>query len=379
MKNQKIPKDIIQSAKKAGLDIDNGLASAVYVFEDEHTVVAERKKGSDSGMIIMDIKDAIKKYPWVKDKMWSLLDKDKDEYTRKAYDGFTGGYFVWVKKGVRVDLPIQSCMMIREKGFEQIVHNIVMIEDGAHVNMLTGCFNHHPHNASKHIGMSEMFIGKGAYLNFTMVHDWGGDSFVRPKSMAVLDDGAEFISNYVMLSEVGDLQTSPVVALKGKASAAALTSLIYGQKGSKLDVGGVIDLKGKGSKANMVSRAIARDSSIIKSRGLIVGDDSLCKGHLECQGLLFSDGAKIDAVPELSAKKKGATLSHEAAVGKIAPEEIIYLMSRGLSRKKAIEVIVRGFLDVKILGLPTDFQAKIKALIDSIEAVSYTHLRAHET
>jgi Fe-S cluster assembly scaffold protein SufB len=115
----------------------------------------------------------------------------------------------------------------------------------------------------------------------------------------------------------------------------------------------------------MISRAIAREGSKMIIRGLIEGGNADCKGHLECRGLLIDEEAFLQSIPELIARKKGVEITHEAAVGKISEREITYLMTRKLSRDQAVSLIIRGFMDVGILGLPEALNAEIKRIVEA--------------
>jgi Fe-S cluster assembly scaffold protein SufB len=137
-----------------------------------------------------------------------------------------------------------------------------------------------------------------------------------------------------------------------------------------MDVGSKAVLQGTGSRAEMIARVIAVDRAKIYSRGLLVGEKEDTKAHLECRGLLLSDDALIHAIPELTAKVKGTELSHEAAVGKIAEEQIQYLMARGFSELEAQSLIVRGFMDVGIMGLPQALETEIKRMVDKTTAAA---------
>jgi Fe-S cluster assembly scaffold protein SufB len=197
-------------------------------------------------------------------------------------------------------------------------------------------------------------------LNFTMIHQWSENTLVRPRSAAKVEDGATFVSNYVCMRPVRDVQMYPVAYCSGEDSPLSFNSILYGQKNSQLDIGSKAVLSGKGSSAEMVSRAIAREGSKMIIRGMIEGDNSECKGHLECRGLLMDDESFMQSIPELIARKKGVEITHEAAVGKISEKEITYLMTRRLSRDQAVSLIIRGFMDVSILGLPEALNAEIK-------------------
>ncbi|MFO7710241.1 MAG: SufD family Fe-S cluster assembly protein [Candidatus Woesearchaeota archaeon] len=352
----------MEELKRVGIE-DKEKRSGTYLYEDDSAVLSESR---DENIEIMDIRDALKKYDWLSNYMWQALDPEKDEYTKIARNHYRGGYFMWIKKGAHISLPIQSCMFIKEDNFKQVVHNIVIVDEGAHVDIMTGCLTHANVHTAEHIGMSEFYIKKNAYLNFTMIHDWNDKSLVRPRSAAVVEDGGSFINNYVLLEPVKDIQTAPVTYLKGKDSRATLTSLLQGVGNSKVDVGGTVVLQGEGAQGDIISRAIAKDNSQIFARGLIQGDHPDSKAHLECNGLLLSSSARIHAIPELLATTEGADLSHEAAVGKIAEEEIIYLMSRGLTKQEAEAMIVRGFLDINKLSLPEAFRERVKGLIQQV-------------
>jgi len=198
-----------------------------------------------------------------------------------------------------------------------------------------------------------------------MIHQWSENTLVRPRSGAQVDDNATFISNYVCMHPVRDVQMYPVAYCTGEDSRVSFNSILYGHQNSLLDIGSKAVLSGKGSKAEMISRAIAREGSKMIIRGMIEGDSSDCKGHLECRGLLMDDKSFMQSIPELIAKKKGVEITHEAAVGKISEKEITYLMTRRLSQDQAVSLIIRGFMDVSILGLPEALNAEIKSIIDA--------------
>jgi Fe-S cluster assembly scaffold protein SufB len=219
-------------------------------------------------------------------------------------------------------------------------------------------------NAS-HLGISEIYVKKGAMLNFTMIHQWSENTLVLPRSAAEIAEKATFVSNYVCMRPVKDIQMYPAAYCKGENSRASFNSILYGHKNSQLDIGSKAVLTGKGSKAEMISRAISREGSKITVRGLIEGDSSDCKGHLECRGLLMDDASFMESSPELIAKKKGVEITHEAAVGKISEKEITYLMTRKLSHDQAVSLIIRGFMDVGILGLPDTLNAEIKKIVEA--------------
>ena len=313
----------------------------------------------------MDTKAALKKYSWLEEYRWKLVSKDKDEFTKKVAEDYSGGYFMRILPGAEISFPLQSCLMITERNLEQRVHNIIIAEEGSKAHIITSCLQHSSVPKASHLGISEIYVKKNAMLNFTMIHQWSEDTLVRPRSAAQVEDRATFVSNYVCMRPVRDVQMYPVAYCSGEESRVSFNSILYGQKNSLLDIGSKAVLSGKGSKAEMVSRAIARQGSKMIIRGMIEGDNSECKGHLECRGLLMDDESVMQSIPELIAKKKGVEITHEAAVGKISEKEITYLMTRRLSRDQAVSLIIRGFMDVSILGLPEALNAEIKNIVNT--------------
>jgi Fe-S cluster assembly scaffold protein SufB len=313
----------------------------------------------------MDVKAALKKYSWLEGYMWKLVNKDKDEYTKKVAEDYSGGYFMRILPGAEIAFPLQSCLMITQRNLEQRVHNIIIAEEDSKAHIITSCLQHSSVPNAVHLGVSEIYVKRNALLNFTMIHQWSENTLVRPRTGTAVEDKGTFVSNYICMRPVRDIQMYPVAYCNGEESRASFNSILYGHKNSQLDIGSKAVLTGRDSKAEMVSRAIAREGSKMIIRGMIEGDNPDCKGHLECRGLLMDDESFMQSIPELIAKKKGVEITHEAAVGKISEKEITYLMTRRLTRDQAVSLIIRGFMDVSILGLPDALNREIKRIVDS--------------
>lgn len=325
---------------------------------------------SESGIEVLSYKAAMEKYPWLLDYAWKVVQKDKDEYTRYvASQEKPVGYVIIARKGSKNILPVQACLFL---GREQIqhVHNILIAEEGAELHVISGCASgQHVGKGGAHYGVSEYYIGRNAKISFTMIHTWGEEIEVYPRSAARIEEGGVFLSNYVCMKPVRKVQMYPTAFLQGKDSVARFSSVVIAMPGSILDLGSRAVLDAEGSSAELVTRAISKGGHII-SRGHIQGKKRETRGHLECKGLILRDGT-IYAIPEIEGMVVGTELSHEAAVGKIAQEEIEYLMARGLDEEVATATIIRGFLDVKISGLPEALQKQIDIAIDSAEKAGF--------
>ncbi|MCW3999724.1 MAG: SufD family Fe-S cluster assembly protein [Candidatus Bathyarchaeota archaeon] len=361
----KIPHAILQEAQRAGLETSEKNRSGTFVHLNQQTVASKINELYEGKLELMDIKDALKKYPWLEEYRWKLVDKNKDEYTKRVAEDYSGGYFMRIMKGAEIAFPLQSCLLITQRNLEQRVHNIIIAEEDSKAHIITSCVQHSSVPNASHLGISEIYVKKSAMLNFTMIHQWSEQTLVRPRSAAQVDDNATFISNYVCMQPVRDTQMYPVAYCKGENSRVSFNSILYGHKNSLLDIGSKAVLTGRDSKAEMVSRAITREGSKMIIRGMIEGHTPDCKGHLECKGLVMDNESFMQSIPELIATKKGVEITHEAAVGKISEKEITYLMTRRLSREQAVSLIIRGFMDVGILGLPDSLNKEIKKIVDS--------------
>lgn len=346
----------------AGVVSNLDTRSASFLQMDQSSVHC---KSMDENVEIMDIKDAIEKYDGLKEYMWTLVDKDKDEFTKSAHDNLHGGYFIRVKAGAKVKDPIQSCLMLKSENVGQNVHNIVIIEEGAEAHIITGCSVAHGTKSGAHLGISEFFVKKNASLTFTMVHNWGESVAVRPRSAGIVEEGGKFLSNYVLLKPVKDLQMYPSITMTGENSVARFNSVVVAPEGSHLDMGNRVIMDAPNTRCEIIARTIAAGGTII-NRGHIAAYHTPSKGHLECQGLILGDG-RIWAIPELDGTAEGVELSHEASVGKIAQDEIEYLMARGMDEDEATSTIVRGFLNTDIMGLPEKLQKEIDKQIEELQ------------
>jgi hypothetical protein len=359
----KFSKKDIEKVKSVGFDVSEKTRCGSLVQVDNKTGYFNCKNDK---VEILPTSLALKKYSWAKKYLWQAINENKDKYTKEVARYNQEGYFIYVKKGAKVEIPLQACLYIKKKNLHQRVHNLIIADENSKINIVTGCAISPQIYSGLHIGISEFFIKKGAFVSFTMIHNWAKDTIVRPRTGAFLEEKSKFISNYICLKEVKDLQMYPIAYLKGKGAVCRFNSVLVGRKGSFLDVGSGVFLSAPETKAEIVARALSNGGKII-SRGKLIGESLKVKAHLECRGLILKDGGEIDAIPELEGKSSGSDLSHEAAVGKIAEEEIEYLMARGISRKEAVSMIIRGFLNIEIKGLPEILNQEIQKSINLAE------------
>jgi Fe-S cluster assembly scaffold protein SufB len=350
---------IIQS----GVDLDEQNRAGTFLQADNRIVHCAVKQ---PGLEVLPMAQAMEEHPWLEEFYWQAVPVDADKYTAQAELHFQNGYFIRALEGQRVTTPIQACLYMKHDNTAQNVHNVIIAEEGSELNIITGCATAPSLQSGIHIGISEFYVKRGAKLTFTMIHDWAEEVMVRPRSGIVVEEDGLFLSNYVSLRPVRSLQMYPTTRLIGSGAVARFHSILLAPPGCELDTGARVVLEASNTRAEIVSRAITT-GGLIKARGHLIGLKPNVKAHLECHGLILADEGIIHAIPELEAHRSGAEMSHEAAVGKIAEEEIEYLMARGLSEEEATATIVRGFLNVQIEGLPPELQAKVDKAIEESE------------
>ena len=367
--NRQTKKDLL----KVGVDTDEKNRSGSFLQVDQSNIFTNN--AMSNSVEVMNIGVALDKYKWLEDYIWNVVKPDADKYTaktalREQKDGINSGYFVRSLPGTREVMPVQACMFIGEEGIMQTAHNVIIAEENSELHLITGCATGDDISSAMHVGVSELYLKPGAKITFTMVHNWAEQVEVRPRTGVKLMDNSIYINNYILTSPVSTLQSYPTAYCDGENSRVIFQSIQGGKKDSIIDVGSRVLLNAKGARGEVISRAVSQDESKIYSRGHLAGTVPDVKGHLECHGLVLDDNSFIYAVPELEASSANLEMSHEAAVGKISEDEINYLTSRGITEEDAESMIVRGFLNMDITGLPDELAEQTQNMIDmSVEGM----------
>jgi len=354
-----------EAAIMTGMNIKEEFRSGSYLQIDQSVVYESLNKSYEGQLEIMSTTDALGRYDWLEDYYWKAVPVDQDKYTAQAALNMTHGYFIRVFPHQKPKYPVQSCLLVAESYVSQNVHNIIIVEEGAELQVITGCTLSKSDAEGMHLGISEFYVKKGGKLFFTMIHNWADNFHVRPRTWAVVEEDGSFVSNYVLLKPVKSIQAFPVAYLKGDRASAKFNTVVYGLKDSYIDLGSRIILEGGETRGESLARTIAADESTIYARGdLVAKTRGYCLAHLDCRGIVFSDKAKIYAIPQLvSDGALKAELSHEASIGPIAEEQVEYLMSRGISREDAVSAITSGFLNLDIPFIPDFLDKNIKEVI----------------
>jgi Fe-S cluster assembly scaffold protein SufB len=354
-----------EAAIMTGINIKEELRSGSYLQIDRSVVYENLNKAYEGQLEIMSTTDALNKYDWLENYYWKAVSVDQDKYTAQVELNMTHGYFIRVFPHQKPKFPVQSCLLVEENYISQNVHNMIIVEEGAELQVITGCTLAKSDAEGIHLGVSEFYVKRGGRLFFTMIHNWAKNFHVRPRTWAVIEEDGSFVNNYVLLNPVKSIQAFPVAYLKGDRASAKFNTVVYGLKDSYIDLGSRIILEGEETRGESIARTIAADESVIYARGdLVAKTRGYCLAHLDCRGIVFSNKAKIYAIPQLlSEGALKAELSHEASIGPIAEEQVEYLMSRGISREDAVSAITTGFLNLDIPFIPEFLDRNIKEVI----------------
>jgi Fe-S cluster assembly scaffold protein SufB len=347
-----------ESLKNVAFDrLEEGAATFLASdFEVLETHSAEQE------LELLPIDLALEKYDWLEPLLFSLVPADKDEDVREvAASERKLGYFIRVRAGAKVALPVYTCYMINSDAFTQCTHNIVIAEKNSELHLISGCTSNAHITSGRHLGVTEYFVREGATVTSTMIHSWGKEVEVYPRSAAHVGQNARFVSNYVALSSVKRLQMYPTARIE-PGGLGEFYSVIYAPKGSFFDIGSGAELEGEGASAEIISRVVSDGGTVI-TRGRITGNRPGGRGSMACNGLLLDPEGSIHAIPELIGNDPKLELSHEASVGMISKEELAYLMASGIGEERAKSLIIEGFLDLKVPSLPDALQRQIDAIV----------------
>ncbi len=352
--------EAVETASRIGLDPQKALTRG-YVQVDEAVLLSPvLKKLEETGVVVMPTGEALARKTEARRYYWRILDPGEDKFSGAiAYYWGGHGYFIYVPPGVRVEEPLYACLFIARQGYPQILHNIVVLGENSELHLITGCATARNVTRALHLSATEIYVGRGARLTYTMIHSWAPQVHVRPKTAIHLCEASSYTSYYVISSRIASIQMYPKAYVGSKASFTGV-SIAVGRGSSYYDIGGSAEID-YGSSAEIISRMVAWDESVMISRARIHAKKPKSRGHIECTSLKLSPKSRVETIPELSSETEDSDLSHEAAIGMIAEEELEYLQSRGMSEDEALAMILKGFMSVENIELPV----KIRRMIDA--------------
>lgn len=324
---------------------------------------AFREKWEKRGVVMAPMNEALERYPEARERFMKLYDPGASKLAAYHTAIWNGGLFLWVKEGVKEEIPLHLFFLIQEEALAQAPHIVIFAEPNSEIKLIEGCTSPILSKHSLHLDMTEAYIGEGAKLDLTVMQNWPEYVHTRPTQRVKVAKNAQFSITSVGLGPGKSNITDPQYWVE-EGGRVDIDSIIMARKDSHVDLGGVIHLKGENSTGINSSKAVIMDDSEVITRGKIKAGGSGTKGHISCDALVMDDGASMETYPGLTSRVEDAELSHEAAIGEIKEEELFYLMSRGLSEEEATQLIVQGFVEPAIEDLPEEYLSEIRKILE---------------
>ena len=277
---------------------------------------------------------------------------------------WSGGSFVYVPKGVRLEIPLQSYFRLNAAGAGQFEHTLIIVDDDAYLHFIEGCSAPKYNVANLHAGCVELFVGKNSTLRYSTIENWSKNMYNLNTKRAKVEEGGkiEWISGSFG-SHVSYLY--PMSILAGEGARSEFSGVTFAGKGQNLDTGCKVVHSAPHTSSYVNTRSISKDGGIstFRSSVVIAKNAKGSKSAVSCQSLMVDDISRSDTIPAMDIRTSDADVGHEAKIGRISDDVVFYLMSRGMSEDEARALIVRGFADNVGKELPLEYAVEMNNLI----------------
>lgn len=341
------------------------LAGSSAQYESEVVYHNMRNEFEKLGILFTDTDTALQEYPELFKKWFGKLVKPTDNKFA-ALNGavWSGGSFIYVPKGVRCDIPIQSYFRLNAENSGQFERTLIIVDEGAKVDYVEGCTAPNYSSDSLHAAVVEVNVLRDAYCRYTTIQNWSDNVYSLETKRAAASENAtmEWVDG-----NLGSKVTMkyPSVYLNGENARGTMLSIAVASNGIHQDSGARMIHNVKNTSSSIVSKSIAQTGGSVDYRGTVRfgkhSDGS--KAHVECDTIIMDDQSSSDTIPYNEIDNANVSMEHEARVSKISEEQLYYLMSRGISEEKATEMIVMGFVEPFTKKLPMEYAVELNRLI----------------
>jgi Fe-S cluster assembly protein SufB len=362
-----VPDKIKETFEKIGIpEAERAyLAGASAQYESEVVYHNMKDEFQRQGIIFTDTDSALKEYPEIfKQYFAKLVPLNDNKLAALNSAVWSGGTFIYVPKGVKVDIPLQTYFRINAEKMGQFERTLIIVDEGASVHYVEGCTAPTYSSHSLHAAVVEIFALKDAYVRYSTIQNWSNNVYnlVTKRAQALENATVEWIDG-----NLGSKTTMkyPAVILDGQGSRGTMLSIAFANAGQIQDTGAKMIHLAPNTSSSIVSKSIAKGGGETNYRGTVVfGKDSKnSTSHVECDTIIMDEFSRSDTFPFNEAHNSQVTLEHEAKVSKISEEQLYYLMSRGLTAAEATEMIVMGFVEPFTKELPMEYAVELNRLI----------------
>lgn len=341
------------------------LAGVGVQYESEVIYKSLKQEWKDRGVIFCDTSSALQQFPEIFKKYFATVIPSHDnKFAALNSAVWSGGSFVYVPKGVHIDMPLQAYFRINSESMGQFERTLIIAESGSSVHYVEGCSAPIYRKSSLHSAVVELIALPGSHIRYTTIQNWSTNVYnlVTKRAIAYKNSCVEWVDG-----NFGSKVTMkyPCIVLKEPGAKGLIISIAVAGKGQWQDAGGKIIHLAPNTTSNIVSKSISKDGGRASYRGLlkVINGAHGVKSKVQCDALILDDYSRSDAYPTIEVREDRVDIGHEASVSKINDEQLFYLQSRGLSEQAARSMIVNGFIDAFVKELPMEYAIEINRLI----------------
>lgn len=341
------------------------LAGVKAQYDSEVIYGSIRKNLSEKGVIFLSMDEGLAQYPdLVKQYFGTIIPAADNKFASLNSAVWSGGSFIYVPKGVHVDLPLQAYFRINAAQMGQFERTLIIVDEGAYVHYVEGCTAPVYSVDSLHAAVVEIIVKKGARCRYTTIQNWSTNVYNLVTKRAYVEEEAfmEWIDG-----NLGSKITMkyPSVFLMGKGARGEILSVAFAGKGQHLDAGAKAIHVAPHTSSKITSKSISRDGGRTSYRGLLQVYPSAdgSKSKVTCDALILDEKSRSDTYPTMKIENDEVAIEHEATVSKVGEEQLFYLRSRGLSVPEAEALVVNGFIEPIVRELPLEYAVELNRLI----------------
>lgn len=363
-----VPDDIKNTFEALGIpDAERkSLAGVGAQYDSELVYHNVREEVAAQGVVYTDMESALtgEYAELVKKHFMKLVPPGDHKFAALHGAVWSGGSFVYVPAGVKVEIPLQSYFRLNAPGAGQFEHTLIIVEEGAYLHFIEGCSAPKYNVANLHAGCVELYVGKNAKLRYSTIENWSKNMYNLNTKRAKVEAGGtiEWVSGSFG-SHVSYLY--PTSLLAGEGARSEFTGITFAGEGQNLDTGAKVIHSAPDTSSYMNTRSISKGGGVSTFRSSVVVTKQAkhSKSSVSCESLMLDDISRSDTIPAMDIRTKDADIGHEAQIGKISDEAVFYLMSRGMSEDDARAMIVSGFADNVSKELPLEYAVEMNNLI----------------
>ena len=362
-----VPDDIKDTFERLGIPQAErkSLAGVGAQYDSELVYHNVREEVAAQGVIYTDLESAMhgEYAEMIRTHFMHLVKPNDHKFAALHGAVWSGGSFVYVPKGVSVEIPLQSYFRLNAPGAGQFEHTLIIVDEGAELHFIEGCSAPKYNVANLHAGCVELFVGKNAKLRYSTIENWSKNMYNLNTKRAVVEEGGtiEWVSGSFG-SHVSYLY--PMSILKGKGARMEFTGITFAGKGQNLDTGAKVVHSAPDTSSYINTKSISKDGGISTFRSsVVIGKNAEhSKAAVSCQSLMLDEISRSDTIPAMDVRTCNADVGHEAKIGRISDDAVFYLMSRGISEEDARAMIVSGFADNVSKELPLEYAVEMNNL-----------------